>query len=190
VRRTIFNIVAIALLVVSILAAALWVRSESAIEDWDFLARSTARDGSKVIRVQVLSVNGGLGVMIPGSDMFRFPAGSGPPLGIVSHWRSGARPSPTAYPYAGMARDWPWHGFVFEHLGVNLPPSAPPLSWYITLPYWFILGVTMPLPCVGALRLRRRIGRQPGQCRACGYDLRATPSRCPECGSEVSTSTE
>ena len=56
--------------------------------------------------------------------------------------------------------------------------------WFI--PYWAILLCTSVFPVVATLqiihewRTHRRRSRQ--QCPACGYDLRATPDRCPECG--------
>jgi hypothetical protein len=56
----------------------------------------------------------------------------------------------------------------------------------VVIPYWAI-AMTALLPTVPLIRrvvvrrLRSRRSRS-GFCRACGYDLRATPDRCPECG--------
>jgi hypothetical protein len=50
----------------------------------------------------------------------------------------------------------------------------------LTVPYWPLAVMSAVLPIL-AMLLRRR--RYPiGLCRRCGYDLRATPEQCPECG--------
>jgi hypothetical protein len=54
---------------------------------------------------------------------------------------------------------------------------------YLLIPYWFAALATTILPGLWALRWwGRRHARVVGLCRSCGYDLRATPDRCPECG--------
>ena len=54
----------------------------------------------------------------------------------------------------------------------------------IWLPYWFLCIITAVSPAVWWLRKPAR--GQPGRCETCGYDLRATPNRCPECGNAPS----
>jgi hypothetical protein len=46
-------------------------------------------------------------------------------------------------------------------------------------PYWFPVLVLSALP---AYWFRRQMAVKAGFCASCGYDLRATPHRCPECG--------
>ena len=52
----------------------------------------------------------------------------------------------------------------------------------VTVPHWFlVLAFATPATrLTGALRRRRHA--RAGRCVRCGYDLRATPDRCPECG--------
>src|SRR5215470_7211622 len=55
--------------------------------------------------------------------------------------------------------------------------------------YWgtFLLGIVLSLCLLwyGYRKLVRGRRAAGGLCLNCGYDLRATPDRCPECGHEV-----
>ena len=67
------------------------------------------------------------------------------------------------------------------------PSPSTPTIWFrrVTVPYAFVIPV-FALPAAISLtrsfRRRRRI--RTGRCVACGYDLRDSSVRCPECGLE------
>jgi hypothetical protein len=51
----------------------------------------------------------------------------------------------------------------------------------IDVPLWMLV-LASAMPAVLAWRARIRARDRTGLCPTCGYDLRATPKRCPECG--------
>ena len=86
-------------------------------------------------------------------------------LGLISNW-------------IRIARSWvgAWGPHSFVSLG----------AW------WFEVVVTLPLAILPAwwtvervIAKRRKRQQKLGLCLHCGYDLRATPDRCPECGTAV-----
>lgn len=69
--------------------------------------------------------------------------------------------------------------------GPKTPGAIPGLDRYamLKLPYWLVLLVA---GCPVAFAMRRGFIRwrrkRKGRCLACGYDLRMSAGRCPECG--------
>lgn len=79
-----------------------------------------------------------------------------------------------------------WRGTVRHY--VLLPPSA---LWGVAVPHWFVFLLTAALPATWGVRWSaQRVARarvRQGLCARCGYDLRGSSGRCPECGLESQT---
>ena len=58
--------------------------------------------------------------------------------------------------------------------------------WALAVPLWYLGALAAIAPCVWLAAFHRRFRRRRrdrlGLCSICNYDLRATPARCPECG--------
>ena len=77
----------------------------------------------------------------------------------------------------GDEQKYGWNGLAFgahdDHGG---------RVFFVAIDLWIIMLAAAVLPSCWAFSDSRRRRRQDGSCSICGYDLRATPDRCPECG--------
>jgi hypothetical protein len=83
--------------------------------------------------------------------------------------------------------EWEAVGFCYQ-LNFRVYPDlvANVKSRRLLIGNWFLLLMVAlsAMPSIIRVRsyLRRRRAARKGRCSFCGYDLRATPDRCPECG--------
>jgi len=79
----------------------------------------------------------------------------------------------------------------YERLGFYFIGGATSGQWMgrlslIGVPLWFLLLVFSAPPALWMRNyLQSRRALRVGHCRVCGYDLRASSDRCPECGTSI-----
>ncbi|MGH7179663.1 MAG: hypothetical protein ACREJC_19970 [Tepidisphaeraceae bacterium] len=185
-RRPLFTIAAAMSLLLCLATAVLWIRSYWA---WDEIGHLTATGAGNPRVMSTFRMNSAGGVL----HVSIWKAFSGPKQ------RLKFRLTPENY------AEWGWESVsagrttstqskgILERAGFSWRFADAPsgdgehrdFEWVASSPYWAV-ALVLALPWYFApiyWKRRRRARRKVvGQCQRCGYDLRASPQRCPECG--------
>jgi hypothetical protein len=152
-RRT-WSILSLASAVLGVVTVILWVRSYWVADYFPFAGRF-----GRLPYGQIVSSEGGILV----SNVHSLTGSNMPDP--KRHWEL----RPPGYD-AGHFR---FHKDLFG--------SFYPAVIRMSCPYWFVVSVFSFVAVATGLFARHRRRYRSG-CAVCGYDLRATPGRCPECG--------
>jgi len=176
-RRKLFNLAAALSLLLCVAVCVLWARSYGLTDQivWNRATgvRSIGSYGGRVVLAMNESTRARLS-----------PYGYG-----FHHSRDKSSPANFSVVMVSIDRgstysDWEGGGFKWY---MYRPLANNYLIVRAVAPHWFFVTATAILPLMWTgLKLRARVCdvrcERLGLCRTCGYDLRATPDRCPECG--------
>jgi hypothetical protein len=165
--RRLFTLLSALSLLLCVAVVVLWVRSYWTAEAFRW---ATAEGGRRAVGSNAGSLALGRQALAPSISRITTPHGYG-----YHTWPAGRGDS--------LRPLWSFLGFRYTALtsfGVTVET--------VEVPYWALAAASAACPLVLLYfrRLRPRRRRRLGLCLSCGYDLRATPDRCPECGNASS----
>jgi hypothetical protein len=182
VKRRFFNLAAAVSLLLCVATAALWVVSYWFIPDfW----RTTVVDRAIAVHSKewdTIGISCGWGSMMVAADTQIFDEPglvAGVHFALLPVWiKPSIGPGKTV---------WNRFGFAYDPNHLMIDPGPPRVvlrsSHRLYFPHWSLAAITAIVPSIWCLRRQRdRARKRLGRCVTCGYDLRATPDRCPECG--------
>lgn len=177
--RIAFDALTVLSFIFALLVAALWVRSYWANESVTYRWPRSVVGNTSTSIVHKVSWSVGTFMCMRQTVVRLVPAAGGEPERSLPRlgWRY--ERGRDGMPLAGWIPDYIWT----DATGTPTPDTNPlgHRVLYIHAVYpWAFFGL---LPaCWLFLRVAHRWRRHAGRCPSCGYDLRATPDRCPECG--------
>jgi hypothetical protein len=174
-NRRLLNLLTAMSLLLCLAVVVLWVRSYWVLDEWYRDRRVRTAAGGKAAVVSVVSGGAELTCRVGRMD---HPWVFGPKTG-AEWW-----PPPGQTLSSAQWRRDPWRGRATWPMSFRFDafPQDQPVVWTVVAPHWAPAAALALLPLVRTVPLLRRRTRRAGLCLQCGYDLRATPDRCPECG--------
>jgi hypothetical protein len=194
-KRGLLNLLTVLSMLLCGAAGALWVRSYFASDAATYARDRVSADGYKRFNYLLISHRGQLVFLVSSQDFRPLPPGVAGRM-AEEYRRHTSRALDVhrhnlSPPYMMPAGGW-WvrRGFSHSHFGAPQTPTIYNEQSQFAAPHWALVAAAGLLPAAYAVhRWRaRRMGR-PGVCAKCGYDLRATPDKCPECGTPASVTT-
>lgn len=178
--RWLFNLAATLSILGGLAASALWVRSYSVGDSVQFASPAGDQQLLRSIlgRVHLIS-HLNLPPYTGGWNYFSQRVSS------QSLWNGGMSDYPARVEWHG---GFVWQQYTKTYVSFLVPGQIAPVHRLrlIVVPYWFIItamGITPIVRLVVLIRSLTGTRRAAANlCIQCGYDLRATPERCPECG--------